>query len=299
MTSRQRTAAAPKTDRRAELVEKLADGIDQLSTTQAWSDYLTFQARFRSYSFGNARLIQLQRPDATLVTGYGAKDGSTGWLSKGRQVRTGEKAIWIWAPSTKKVEDPDAEDGHKRITYFRPVPVFDISQTDGDPIPAPVRLLEGEAPAGVLEAVVAFIESQGFTVQFVPFIDSQDGPNGRTQYSGRKVLIATSGRSTLQQAKTAIHEAGHVLLHEGSGLPRGHKELEAESVAFVAAQALGLNTEGYSFGYVLGWQGGDPAKARQGIKESAERIRKAVGQVIDYLEAKAAPATQGTVATAA
>lgn len=279
--SARKTTSRKGPDRRAEITAKLADGIDALVTTEAWQAYLDVQARFHSYSFGNTMLIRLQCPHATRVTGYGKKDGSTGWLSLGRQVRSGERAIWIWAPSFRRETDPETGEDDRRV-FFVPVPVFDISQTEGADLPEPVAPLTGEAPEGMLDAAVAFIENQGFDVEFVPAIPDS-GAEGDTDYSRRRVRICTSGHTTMDQFSTALHEAAHVLLHEGSQLPGGLKELEAESVAYVAAAALGADTSGYSFGYVLGWMGDDPEAARKAIRASASRIQKAAGRIIDEI----------------
>jgi len=271
-----------KTDRRAEITQKLSDGISALVTTGAWQAYLDVQARFRTYSFGNTMLIMAQCPHATRVMSYGKKDGSTGWLSLGRNVIKGERAIWIWAPATRKTEDEETGEV-KRSTFFVPVPVFDVSQTEGAELPEPVKRLTGEAPAGLLDRVVAFIESQGFSVAFVPFIDHPASQvNGRTSWAGKSVLIATDGRDTMAQFKTALHEAAHVLMHEGEG-SNGRNELEAESVAYIAAATLGADTSGYSFGYVLGWMQGDPEAARKMIRTCGTRIQQAARRITDEL----------------
>lgn len=296
MTQRNRTKAQQRRDEReADLAARLADGIDHLSTTGDWQRYLDFQAQFPTYSFGNVMLIRMQCPHASALMGYGNKQGTSGWLSVGRQVKgpdpvTGEKqhAIWIRKPAFKTVRDEnDPEDEGRTLRRFIWVPVFDISQTEGDPIPEPVRLLQGEAPEGALAAVTACITGLGYTVEFVDQIDGPHGPNGRTIWASRRVLIRTDGRSALSQLKTCLHEAGHVLLHKDSALPGGHKELEAESVAYIAAQGLGVESGGYSFGYVLTWSGGDPAKAREMIKASGSRIQGAARTILEGMGAVA------------
>jgi hypothetical protein len=288
--TRNRTKAAEYAAKREEdLLGKLAAGIDKLSTTEGWQRWLGIQAKFPAYSFGNTMLILMQCPHASAVMGYGRKDKSTGWLSLGRQVRPGEHALWIRKPSFKTIAAEDSQDGEeKTVRRFIWVPVFDISQTEGAELPEPVKLLEGEDPGNVLGRVAGYITTLGFTVEFVPFIDHPEhGPNGQTRWGERKVLIATSGRSPLQQAKTGLHEAAHVLLHEGSQLVRGLKELEAESAAYVTAQNVGLVTDDYSFGYVLSWVGSDPALARTAIKQSGERIQQASRKILEGLGAVA------------
>jgi hypothetical protein len=297
MTKTTRKPARAKSDRRAEITEKLAAGIDALATSDAWQAYLDVQARFHAYSFGNTMLIMAQCPHATRVTGYGTADKATGkpksgWLALGRHVKgpdesgQRQRAIWIWAPSSRKVEDEETGEA-RRIPFFIPVPVFDISQTEGEPLPEPVRKLTGEAPEGMIARAVAFINSLGYDVEFVDRFES-DAKNGDTTYGLRRVRVATEGRSTMGQLKTLLHEAGHALLHEGSEAPAGLKELEAESVAYVAAAALGADTSDYTFGYVLGWMEGDPEQARKMIRASGSRIQKAARQIIDGMPAQAA-----------
>jgi antirestriction protein ArdC len=311
MTKTTRKPARAKTDHRAEITEKLAAGIDALATSATWQAYLDVQARFHTYSFGNSMLIMAQCPHATRVTSFGTTDKVTGkpksgWLLLGRHVKgpdeTGQRqrAIWIWAPSSRKVEDEETGET-RRIPFFVPVPVFDISQTEGEPLPGPVRKLTGEAPEGMIARAVAFINSAGYDVEFVDRFES-GSKNGDTTWSLRRVRIATDGRSTMGQLKTLLHEAGHVLLHESSEAPAGLKELEAESVAYIAAAALGADTSDYSFGYVLSWMRGDPGQARKMIRESGSRIQKAARQIVDGMPAQAAgiaPASAGIAEDAA
>jgi hypothetical protein len=278
--SRTSSFAAAKAARISELTDQLSAGIQDLSTTETWRDYLDFQAKFPRYSFGNVMLILCQLPAASMVMPYG-KPGKPGtWMGIGRHARTGEKALYIRKPSMRKIAAEDSADGQEHmVRSFVWVPVFDVSQTDGDPIPENgVQLLDGDDPDGILALVKTFIQSHSFTVEFIPEIPGSNA-NGDCSYATRAIRVCTSGRTPLQQVKTAIHEAAHMLLHESSGLERGLKELEAESVAYVVAQYLGLRTSEYSFGYVLGWAGGADRAARA-IKESGSRIQSAVKSVL-------------------
>ncbi len=275
-TSNARSVA--KAERISELTDQLAAGIQDLASTGQWIAYLDFQAKFPHYSFGNVMLILLQCPEATMVMPYGKPEKPGTWMHIGRHAIKGETALYIRKPTFKKVEAEDSPDGRERTEmHFIWVPVFDVSQTEGDPIPEDgVHLLDGEDPDGILALTVKFIESKGLTVEFVPNIPGSQA-NGDCDYS--RVRICTDGRSLLQQAKTALHEAAHMLLHEGSLLPRELKELEAESVAYVTAQCVGLQTSDYSFGYVLGWSGGGD-KARDAIKASGSRIHDAAKTIL-------------------
>ena len=291
----QRAAAA---ERRDGILNELAAGIADLTTTEAWQRYLDVQSRFHRYSFANTMLIMMQCPGATAVMPYGNAEKQTGWLGIGRQVRKGETGIRIWAPSTRKL-DPAADrlkvigpDGKlaktEVLTGFRLVSVFDVSQTDGEPLPKPNRLLDGDDPAGLFAQLMDVAIELGFSVQVTPEIAGRPGANGICVFvgeSGAEITVAGS-RSPAQKVKSEVHEIAHALLHNGSIITRGLKELEAESVAYVVCKYLGLDTSDYSFGYVAGWKGGDAEQAREAIKASGQRISGASKQILDGLEAE-------------
>ncbi|HEY5304318.1 MAG TPA: ArdC-like ssDNA-binding domain-containing protein [Acidimicrobiales bacterium] len=269
------------------LLESLTEGIAELTTSEKWKNYLNVQSKFYQYSFNNALLIALQKPNASRVAGYKK------WTELKHQVRKGEKGIVILAPigRTRKVEtDETAKSDEKEekksfIVGFTTVNVFDVSQTDGPPLPEIASKLEGRAPEGVFDRLTEFANSIGFRVERPESLDS--GANGDTSHSVGLIRVV-SANSEAQQAKTLAHEIGHALLHDPGvestkDLTRGLKELEAESVAYVVSQTLGLDTSDYSFGYVVGWTGGAP-EAIEGIKTSAGRIQKAATAVLKTFE---------------
>ena len=237
-----------KTD---ELHDILMDGIARLVTTEDWKAMLTTSARFTTYSPRNIQLIFSQRSDATRVASYGL------WQKLNRQVRKGERAIRISAPCRYKVE-ADAEHGEKssfRVSGFRPVSVFDISQTDGEPLPdVKPTLLEGSAPQGAWDAITAIIRKEGFTVER----RHCDDANGFTDYRNRMVVVADH-LTPAASFKTLVHELTHALAHEDA-LATGTRpvvEVEAESTAFIVCHALGLASDDYSFPYIALWGEGD------------------------------------------
>src|SRR5450759_17399 len=116
---------------RPDVVEKLTEGIARLTTSDEWQRFLDYQSRFHSYSFGNVLLIAAQCHEATRVAGFRA------WQRMNRFVRKGEKAIWILAPMVYKNAEPEGDDD-RVIRGFKYVPVFDISQTDGEDLPVAV-----------------------------------------------------------------------------------------------------------------------------------------------------------------
>lgn len=283
----------------AQLKDALHEGIDSLTSGEDWERYLRFQATFRSYSFTNTMLILAQRPDATLVQARGERQDKkvTGWKAVGRTVIPGREEsgkIFVWAPRPRTVEDKDAENGKRTYTGFYLVPVYDISDTEGDPLPeaVTVSLLEGDDAAGLLKLALEFITSKGFTYEFVPSIPGSDA-NGDMNPTARHIRICTEGRDERQQAKTAVHEAAHMVLHSGGkgtgknggiSLPREQKEVEAESVAFIVSRYFGVDTGAYSFGYVAGWAAVTGFTCRTAVEHSGKRIQAAAKEITLFME---------------
>jgi len=146
--------------RKDETIERLTDGIAQLTSSEAWTAWLRVQARFHRYSFSNALLIALQCPEATRVTGFHT------WRRLGRTVQRGESALWILAPVTRRVvSDDDPEQSTRVVTAFKPVPVFDVSQTSGDDLPEICTRLSGDDPLDAYAELVQVARSIGFTVE--------------------------------------------------------------------------------------------------------------------------------------
>ena len=264
-------------NRKDEILSALTEGIAQLTSSERWQEWLRTQSRFHHYSFRNTLLIMIQRPEAKQVAGFRA------WQLLGRQVRKGEKAIWILAPVTRKVNedngsDGDAHDKTRVLCGFRPAYVFDIAQTDGEPLPEVCSLLDGDDVAGVYERLVAVAHSIGFTVEDAVFDDSR---NGDCTHDLHRIRVA-SERSAVQRIKTLAHEIAHAMLH-GEPHERARAEMEAESVAYVVCANLGITTDDYSFGYVATWAGGgDEAVAN--ITASAGRIQHAAASILSSFE---------------
>lgn len=243
------TKTADKTE---ELLEQLHDGIETLTTTEAWTAWLDVARRLPSYSLNNLILIWTQMPEATQVAGYRA------WKQLDRQVRKGERGLRILAPCTYK--QTDEATGHERsvLRGFRSVAVFDISQTDGAPLPSPpVTTLTGDVPRLFRQQLSCLIRAEGFTFRQGPMPRGHEEANGVTDWGSRTVTVRDD-LGDAQAAKTTAHELAHVLLHgPRCRLERGLKEVEAESVAYLVCATAGLDASDYSFGYVAGWAGGD------------------------------------------
>ena len=251
--------------------------VETLTSSAAWLDYLKFVARFPTRSARNNLLIRAQCPDATAVLGFRQ------WEALGRHVRRGEHGLRIFAPVTRRIERDDPDTGEtdvaRLVRGFRLVSVFDVSQTDGEPLPAdPVRpqLVEGEAPVGMWEELTRHVTDCGFTLELVPTIAVHPLANGITIHPSHLVQVATDGRSPAQQVKTLAHELAHVRLHGDGETPRPIAEVEAESVAFLIAESWGLDTTNYTVPYVAGWGGRDT----NAVLHVAERVQRCAAAIL-------------------
>jgi antirestriction protein ArdC len=266
-----------------EAQELLASAVASLVTDEDWKHYLEFQAfqgKFHKYSANNYMLILMQCPHASLVAGYNK------WQELGRQVRKGEKGIRILAPMVFKRTETDSngdETESKRI-WFKVVSVFDISQTDGEPVPFPSAmpgapvLLDGEAPEGLYDGLAALVAAQGYTLERG---DCQ-GANGYTDFMGKRVRVRDDV-SAAQACKTLAHELAHILLdHKTREITRDRCEVEAESVAYIVGRLHGLDSTGYSLPYVAHWADGSAEK----VKETADKVTKIAEQILAVLESK-------------
>jgi len=278
---------------RTDILDQLRAGVEELTSSEAWEHWLRVQRRFTTYSWGNCLLIALQRPDATHVAGYRA------WQQLGRQVRKGEKGIAILAPVVNRLrrtgEDEagaETEDVLRVVRAFRTAFVFDIAQTDGEPLPEIAERLLGDDPADAFVKLQAVAGSLGFTVEVTPLGDSL---NGDCNHATRSIRI-NADVTPMQGVKTLAHEVAHALLHAPehaqAGMPRALKELEAESVAYVVCSELDIDSSAYSFGYLAGWAGGGE-EASKAISASAQRINQAARAILDALEPMPALPAEG------
>lgn len=275
----------------AKLVEELHARLDErlaaLATSDDWLDYLTTARRFHRYSPNNQLLLALQGARGH-VASYSTWQQIPARDGKPCQVCKGEKGLAILAPLTAPRIEVDADTGEetavRRLRGFRTVKVFHEGQLISPPaIDAPVmpELLTGENRwQHVWSAVAGRLEAGGFTVTYHTR-SAVDTWNGRTSWANREVLVADDLEPP-QALKTLLHEWGHVELdHEHrSGLTRQVKEVEAESVAYLLAQTVGLESGAYSVPYIAVWAHGD----LDTIRDAAEQILTTAKRLVDTLE---------------
>lgn len=280
------------------IMQNLETGVAELFTSERYQEYLKTMSKFHNYSFNNTLLIAMQRPDATLVTGY------RNWQSMGRQVKKGEKGITIIAPAPikrkkeqavldqdqKPVIGPDGkpktEEVEVTLPCFKAITVFDIEQTTGEPI----QTLAPEILTAAVEDFDLFLQAIR-EISPVPIrFDAIKGSANGYYHNLDKEIVIKKDMSQSQTLKTAIHETAHARLHdkeimESQGIEKNRltKEVEAESVAYCVCSAFELDTSEYSFPYIAGWSSG---KEMRELKASMDVIRKTAGEMIDELTEK-------------
>ena len=285
-------------DRMKEITDRLETGIQELFESERYKAYLTSMAKFHSYSFNNTLLIAMQ--GGQLVAGYNK------WRDDfHRNVKRGEKGIKILAPAPYKVKKevpkldeqgkpvmdkdgkPLTEVQETQVPAFKIVSVFDVSQTEGEPLPS----IDVDELAGNVEQYEDFFKALEQTSPVpMAFEDIPGGSHGYYHLTEKRIAIQ-EGMSELQTLKSAIHEIAHSKLHaidpeapaiEQADRPDSRtREVQAESVAYAVCQHYGLDTSDYSFGYVAGWSSGKDLKE---LKASLETIRATAHELITTID---------------
>lgn len=273
------TAQFNAADLRAKIdghIKNLAQLTDQAAASQAIQDFIQLCSKFHQYSWNNQFLIYCFNPEATRVAGYKR------WLELNRYVKKGEKGIPILAPCIYRT-DPcvssadDDENSPKEVKGFRVVYVFDVAQTDGEPLPEPPNWKSPAKQAELEFSLLQFARRKDIEVVYQELQGETQGVS-----SGGKITLSP-GAGT----KTLIHEIAHELLHQGEGrgwmLKPGTRELEAEAIAFVVASHFGINNLA-SPNYLALWE----ADAEK-IAQRADRIRKVASEIISAIEQEGEP----------
>ena len=270
------------------LTSDLEQGVKDLFESEKYKTYLDVMAKFYSYSPSNCLLIAMQRPDATHVAGYRA------WQQDfGRYVKKDETALKILAPCPYKQEidvtkkdEAGVEHTEKELVDrigFKISYVFDVSQTDGKPLPEIASALTGSVEdfRKIRDAVEHI---SPVPVRYAPITSSAKGYFSPAE----KEIVVKDNMSQEQTLKTLVHEVAHALLHDPDAsrdraeLPSHRtKEVEAESVAYTVCRYLGIDTGEYTFGYIAGWSVGKELKE---LKGSLQTIRDTSSRILSRLE---------------
>ncbi|MFR6494212.1 MAG: ArdC-like ssDNA-binding domain-containing protein [Lactococcus lactis] len=270
--------------------EHIKSGIANYLDSETFKNYLDFALQFRQYSYRNKILIQSQNPKASLVAGYRA------WQDKGRQVQRGEKALKIFVPSLAAKKDKDGnysrdKEGNviKEVKGFYLASVYDVRQTEGEPIPKPIYELEENInnPRKFDWYIKAITKLSPVPIQFAEIKGTAKG----FFVPSEKQITIRPGMSESQTIKTMLHEITHSILHDNNVPVFGsseyaRQEIEAESVAYMIANSLGIETQEYSFGYLASWT--DLGLSLENLEKSLDLIcnqaQKMMGELDDILK---------------
>ena len=293
-------------ERIKEITAGIEKGIMELFESDRYRNYLTTMSRFHRYSLNNVMLIHAQRPNATLVAGFSKWKNSFG-----RHVKKGEKGIQILAPTPYKIKvdkeklDPDTklpmlDDEGKPITeekevtipMFKVVSVFDVSQTDGKPLPQISFSLTGD-----VAQYEVFMEALRRTSQVPITIEPMEPGMDGYFHLEKQAIFLREGMSQVQTVCAAIHEMAHSRLHNYEKMTeladdgetilvpgekdRNTEEVEAESISYAVCQYFGIETADNSFGYIATWSQGKELKE---LRASLETINRTSSELISGIE---------------
>jgi antirestriction protein ArdC len=262
---------ATSDDKLTATLRTLEDGISAMLDSAQFTRYSDVMSRFHHYSFGNVMLILAQRPEATQVAGYRR------WQTLGRQVKKGEQGITILVPHKRVVELAEGEETTV-VRSFGVGTVFDVAQTDGQPLPEPPAVQEiraaTDAGAALYGALEAYVTSQSLAVVREELL------HAKGYYAPDRRTIAVDSRLAGDQAtKTLAHETAHFVAAHRGGLPRADAETVAEGAAYVVLQHYGIDSSGYTFAYVARW-----AEDRQVLARNLAAIQQTSHAIIDAIE---------------
>jgi hypothetical protein len=309
-------------DRLKAVQETLAASIEAVFASDDWRAALTAAARFHNYSFDNVLLIYAQHRAAFAASRVSAPEpsmvaGFRQWQAMGRQVQGGQHGYKILRPNRiqwRETQDPGSGAWRRmerterlrpgapirqrsRLNPNRPfdlATVFDVSQTEGEPVPTPPApvILAGRAPGGLWAGLAEQVAAHGFTLCDAPSARDLGGANGITSWADATMTVRID-MDDAARAKTLAHELGHVLLHDPRGadgrvdmalamaVTRGVKEVEAESVAFLIGAAHGMDTSDYSLPYISTWASRDEGLAT--VRATGTRVIATARRVLDEL----------------
>jgi hypothetical protein len=265
----------------------LSEAIGKVVTSEDWQELLRISRSFHRYSPNNQLLLAAQGADG-LVASFNTWKQIPAVDGQRCRIRKGETALRVYAPIRSTRREIDEETGdeivERSVLRYKLVPVFHQGQLVSSPdLPVQPKLLTGaEPPEHLWEAVAAQATAAGFTVGRAP-LDGPDGAKGVTNYLEHTVTVRDDLAGG-QALKTLIHELAHARLHHPDqrpdGLTRDRMEVEAESVAYVVCDTLGVDAGDYSIPYVANWAGGNPKL----VQEAAERVLDTAREIVAELE---------------
>jgi hypothetical protein len=272
-----------KAQQKEEAQARLAEAVASMQSTDGFQNWLRARARFHNYSFGNTLLILAQNPEATRVA------AASVWKDLGRFPAKGSRALRIFAPIEWFVPCDSDEQGarwnkkksrwERKVRSFKLVPVFDVSQTDGDELPAPPMPaeLEGDSHAELEPKLVKLAAELGFSVD----TEALEGDMGGYCDPTAKRIVLAEGHSANGRVRVLVHEIAHALGIGYKDYGRSMAEVLVESVTYIVLAGAGLDMDAASVPYVAGWAGtADAARSLEQfagkVDETARRIESAI-----------------------
>ena len=261
------TRPAERVSTRPGAPELLAENVQRLLDSETYKAALRMRKRFHRYSFRNVWLIYCQNPHASHVAGYQV------WQQCGRQVKKGEQGLRIFAPLVKTNTQ-----GERDLVGFKTASVFDVAQTEGEPLPETPRPepLTDDDPRipGLLASLETFAQANGSALAYQTLTGTC---HGFFKPASGDIVIGDD-LPPLETLATLIHEIAHSLAHGDTKTSRSVAELEAESCAFLVCDALGLDTSKSSFAYLANWAD-DPAA----VLPTAQHAAKLSDRILEAL----------------
>jgi hypothetical protein len=263
--------------KREEQRAMLAQAVEALCSSDGWKRYLNTRAKFWNYSFSNTILIALQKPEATQVAGAGKWNKDFDRRVKAEEFRT--NSIKILAPMFIYAKDDSGklirdDDGNKVIdrVWYKTVEVYDISQTEGEPVPSiPLEPITGESHEEYLYRAEQYATGElGYTVDY----EALPQERGGFCDLGAKRIVVNASRAVNGQVRTIIHEIAHALGIDYTDYTREEAEVIVESAAYLTCLNVGLDTGGMTVPYIAQWgsKGDDPQGALKTLKNFAKVI---------------------------
>jgi hypothetical protein len=280
-------------------IDDLVAGVDDAQASAEFQEWLDVQSRFHDYSYRNTLLIKQQCPEATKVAGYRT------WQEEfDCHVEAGESAIWIWAPIITKrcpecgnspsyhqnsdceYDETPPEEWSKGLVGFKPAPVFDVSQTEGDPLPELDTAATGDA-GDLLSQLTEAADQLDVTIRIVPEAEWTHGEaKGICEQMSildvQPIVEVRDRENDADLARTLIHEYAHALLHfdVDDDTERSKREVEAEAVAYVVGRYCGLDTSGSAF-YLAAWESDDLEVIQDRLGRISSTAQKIIGAIAE------------------
>lgn len=273
---------AYRKQQREQAAELLKAGVNELLTSEGWQKWAAMRARLHTYSFQNTLLILCQMPEASVVA------SGKFWNDHERRMIKGTTSLKVYAPLFRKPTEAEIAAGRKpedKVLYsYKLVPVFDISQTEGEPLPAlETQPLTGDSHAAYLRPLEKFAHSLGYSVSFESL---SGGMGGYCDYTAKHIAVDKDA-SVNAQVRTLIHEIAHALGIGYAEYGRCQAEVLVETATFIVASSIGLDVSASSIPYVAGWGDKDAVKAIEAFAKTVDTVARKIEKAVKDAEVAA------------